>query len=593
MISRFIRWQEEANERLVEAANTAVSAGKAKSRFLAQMSHEIRTPINAVLGMNEMILRESDDNSIKEYAVNIQSAGRNLLSLINSILDFSKIEEGKMEIMPVKYDSSIMIENVINSVTQRADDKGLIFESHIDENIPSWLYGDDMRVAQVIVNLLTNAVKYTNKGRVDLYITGEKKNEKTVSLGVKVKDTGIGIKQEDLGKLFESFTRLEETRNRAIEGTGLGMSIVIRLLDMMNSKLEVESEYGKGSEFSFKVDQMIIDEKPIGDFKQRAKEAADKTGKDTYLYATGARVLVVDDNEMNLKVIKNLLKLNGIVPDMAESGEIALEMMSKVKYHVVLLDHMMPKMDGVETLKKAKEDKIIDSFTAVIALTANAVVGAKESYLKAGFDDYLSKPVEIKALEAALAKYLPQNMIEYRSKKNKQENKSQSSHPEENVIEFKESNEDQEQFEIFEFYPGDEPEGEIEEKEPVIETAKDIYQLLNEKEINTSEGLNYCGGDPSFYKEILNDYASTADDRIKELEEAIKNHDLNTYSIKVHALKSVAKTVGDRKVFDMALALETDSKAGKEKDVLQKHPDLIKEYSKKAEFIKNLLPNEE
>ena len=201
--------------------------------------------------MNEMILRESRDSQIKEYASNIQSAGKTLLGLINTILDFSKIEEGKMEISPVRYDTAAMIENVINSISQRAEDKGLDFEAHIDPEIPSALFGDDMRITQVIVNLLTNAVKYTKQGRVDLYISSRKIKDDAVSLGIRVKDTGIGIKKEDIERLFESFTRLEETRNRNIEGTGLGMAIVTRLLDMMGSKLNVESEYGKGSEFSF------------------------------------------------------------------------------------------------------------------------------------------------------------------------------------------------------------------------------------------------------------------------------------------------------------------------------------------------------
>ncbi|MBP5309779.1 MAG: response regulator, partial [Lachnospiraceae bacterium] len=416
MINRFIGWQEETNEKLVEAAETAVNAGKAKSIFLAQMSHEIRTPINAVLGMNEMILRESRDSQIKEYASNIQSAGKTLLGLINTILDFSKIEEGKMEISPVRYDTAAMIENVINSISQRAEDKGLDFEAHIDPEIPSALFGDDMRITQVIVNLLTNAVKYTKQGRVDLYINSRKIKDYAVSLGIRVKDTGIGIKKEDIERLFESFTRLEETRNRNIEGTGLGMAIVTRLLDMMGSKLNVESEYGKGSEFSFEVEQTIIDLKPIGDYEIKAREAAKKKDETTYIYAPKARLLVVDDNDMNLKVIANLLKLNGIKPDMAESGEEALSKMRLNTYDIILLDHMMPKMDGIETLKKAREESLLSEKCIVIALTANAVVGARDFYLNSGFDDYLSKPVEVKVLENTLSKYLDEKIVEYRNR---------------------------------------------------------------------------------------------------------------------------------------------------------------------------------
>ena len=592
MINRFINWQEEANKRLVEAADEAVSAGKAKSRFLAQMSHEIRTPINAVLGMNEMILRESDDDSIKEYASNIQTSGRNLLTLINSILDFSKIEEGKMEIIPVKYSTAELIETLMNSVAQRAEDKGLIFETHIGENIPSGLYGDDVRVAQVVINLLTNAVKYTNKGRIDLYISGNVKENNMFGLSVKVKDTGIGIKQEDLGKMFESFTRLEETRNRAVEGTGLGMSIVTRLLDMMGSELKVDSEYGRGSEFSFVVDQMITDSKPLGDIKERTIEHKESNTEEEFLYAPNAKVLVVDDNEMNLKVMKNLLKLSGIRPDMAISGENALVMLKNETYDIVFLDHMMPKMDGIETLNEAKEKYLLGPDTVVIALTANAVVGAKDMYLAAGFNDYLSKPVEIKTLEKTLVTYIRPEDISYLTKDEiakaeaKREEESNScprpfvnGKPEERR---QDDRRHEERREVLEFLPS-------EEKEDKKEISEDEFtSVLLENGINISDGLNFCADDMDFYKEILKDYASSSEDRIKELETTYIN-DLDLYTIKVHALKSVAKTVGDKSVFEKAYALEMASKDKNTVLVKEKNPELIKEYRKKAGVINSIL----
>ena len=416
MINRFIRWQEDTNEKLVVAAETAVAGEKAKSRFLAQMSHEIRTPINAVLGMNEMILRESDDKTTLEYAANIRTAGKTLLGLINSILDFSKIEEGKMEIIPVRYDTSVMIENMVNSVSERAKDKGLELKVHVDPRLPSVLYGDDMRLTQVVVNLLTNAVKYTKTGSVELSVNGEDTDSGNILMRICVSDTGIGIKEEDIGRLFDSFTRLEETRNRNIEGTGLGMAIVNRLLEMMDSKLEVSSVYGEGSRFSFLIRQKIVDAEPIGDYSERAKQVIMGEDEDTYVYAPEAKLLVVDDNKMNIIVIKNLLKMNGITPDTAMSGAEALDMMSKNKYHIVMLDHMMPEMDGIETLQKAKEDGIIDENCKTIALTANAIVGAREEYLDAGFDDYLSKPVDVKELEGQLARFLPGSLVSYRKR---------------------------------------------------------------------------------------------------------------------------------------------------------------------------------
>ena len=576
MINRFIGWQEETNEKLVEAAQTAVSAGKAKSIFLAQMSHEIRTPINAVLGMNEMILRESNDSSIKEYAVNIQSAGKTLLGLINSILDFSKIEEGKMEISPVRYDTATMIENIINSISQRAEDKDLVFEAHVDNDLPSVMYGDDMRVTQVVVNLLTNAVKYTKEGRVDLYISGRRLNDDVISLGVKVKDTGIGIKKEDIDKLFESFTRLEETRNRNIEGTGLGMAIVTRLLDMMGSKLEVESEYGKGSEFSFEVEQTIIDPKPIGDYEEKAREAANKKDEKTYLYAPEARLLVVDDNDMNIKVICNLLKLNGISPDTAESGEEALEKMESNSYDIILLDHMMPKMDGIETLKLAREKDLIGEDCTVIALTANAVVGARELYISSGFDDYLSKPVEVKTLEYTLGKYLPEQIVEYRKKNDTEEHVENES----DISESSSSEDD-----VLEFLPVDE----TEQSSDTVDMTT-VYKSLDDNGVVTKDGLAFCGKDEAFYKEILQDYATSSEKRLKELDEALRSKDCKTYAIKVHALKSTAKTVGDRQVFDRAKMLEEAAEEENLNMIENWHPQLSLDYRKKAQLILDILP---
>ncbi|MBR4605919.1 MAG: response regulator [Lachnospiraceae bacterium] len=639
MISRFIQWQEVANKKLVEAAEEAVSAGKAKSRFLAQMSHEIRTPINAVLGMNEMILRESEDASIQEYAGNIQSAGKNLLGLINTILDFSKIEEGKMEILPVRYDTATMIDNVALSIAGRAKDKGLIFETHVDEMLPTALYGDDMRISQVIMNLLTNAVKYTKEGRVDFYVTAAKKDEETIRLGIRVKDTGIGIKSEDIGKLFESFTRLEEDRNRTIEGTGLGMSIVHRLLTMMGSKLDIQSEYGKGSEFSFELDQTVVDSTPIGNFKQKAKAAAEKRENEPHLYAPKARVLAVDDNEMNLKVIKNLLKIFGIKPELASSGDEALKKLSESQFDIVLLDHMMPGMDGIETLRRARENGVIPAETKVIALTANAVVGAREGYLAAGFDDYLSKPVEIKLLEKILKKYLPTDVVEVRQKadaaeenmkKTGSEKKAEGARKVESAkkaegartsnqktvaderiesgknmagaqsatLERDEINLEQDEAslegddEIFEFAPeGDElmeflPEGEGESK---VETSEDVLKRIQQEGILTEEGLSYCAGDQEFYLEMLSDYADSEKNREEELNAAFAAKDWNAYAIKVHALKSVAKTVGDAKVFEGAKSLEMAAKEEREKEILEKHPLLMQEYARKADFLHDLL----
>ena len=413
LINRLIRWQEKVNLQLKAASDTALAASKAKSQFLAQMSHEIRTPINAVLGMNEMILRESKSEEILDYAGNIQSAGRTLLTLINSILDFSKIEDGKMEIVPVRYEIWSLINDLVNMTVERAKKKGLEFKTEIDSSLPRSLYGDDVRLRQIITNILTNAVKYTPEGSVTLKMKARELDSDTCELEISVKDTGIGIHAEDMDKLFQSFQRLDDEKTRNIEGTGLGIAIVQKLLKMMNSRLEVASEYGHGSEFSFKLIQKIIDKTPIGDYAAHEVKSADNSVEKRYLTASGAKILAVDDNDMNLKVISGLLKRNLIVPDLAESGQLGIELAKKNFYHIIFLDNMMPGLSGVETLKIMQRDKILSEKTSVVMLTASAMAGMREIYLREGFDDYLSKPIEVSELESVLERHLPAEIVSF------------------------------------------------------------------------------------------------------------------------------------------------------------------------------------
>ncbi len=396
---------EQARAEAQSAAEAAREAERVKADFLARMSHEIRTPINAVLGMDEMILRESSEENTINYAKDISFAGRNLLSIINDVLDFSKIESGKLEIVPVEYDTAGLIRNIYNSFRERAAAKGLELKMHADSNIPRRLFGDDVRLTQILTNLMSNSVKYTEKGSVSLDIREEERREGEVKLHICVKDTGIGIKKEDIDKLYVPFERLEKERNRNIEGTGLGMAIVMNLIALFDSELKVESTYGEGSSFSFSISQKVIDAEPMGDFMKSETRLKDQKNDDHFT-APEARLLVVDDNNMNLKVIKALLKKNAIVPVLASSGEECLEKLANEKFDLIFLDYMMPVMDGIETLKKAKENKLIPDTTPVVALTADAVMGARERYMEAGFDDYLSKPVEVPQLEEILRKYL-------------------------------------------------------------------------------------------------------------------------------------------------------------------------------------------
>ncbi len=384
----------------------------AQSLFFSSVSHEIRTPINAVLGMDEMILRESKEDSTIEYARNIKTAGTTLLSLINDILDFSKIGAGKMEIVPTRYQTADLFHDLVVMIETRAKDKGLTLTTKVDENIPVALYGDEVRIKQVVTNLLSNAVKYTEKGSVTLEAHCEKVDAEHVDLFMSVKDTGIGIREEDVKKLFSAFERIDEKRNRNVEGTGLGMSIAANLLDMMGSKIQVSSEYGKGSEFSFVLRQKVEAWEPIGDYMSKWQASVHKHSKPEVSFAAPqARVLVVDDDPMNLKLVKKLFGLFQITPKLLSSGSDAVNCLRKEQFDIVFMDHLMPGMDGIETFRKIKEEKLLPENTKVIALTAMSGEGVEDTYFAEGFDDYLSKPMNVGSLEAMLKKWLPESNI--------------------------------------------------------------------------------------------------------------------------------------------------------------------------------------
>lgn len=394
-----------------EQTKEANAANKAKSTFLANMSHEVRTPINAILGMDEMIIRESNDEQIVEYATNIKQAGKSLLAQVNGILDYSKLEEGKMEIFDVEYDLATMVNTLITSSSTRAKSKGLNFKVNIDENLPMTLLGDDVRLGQIIANLLTNAVKYTEAGEVGLSMVEKGRDDSAVEIEVTVKDTGKGIPEDEIENLYVSFKRIDEEHNRNIEGTGLGIPIVIELLHLMGSELEVKSTYGVGSAFSFVIKQGIVNNEPIGDYKKRIKRSYRRRNKYAFPSMPKAEILVVDDYEMNLMVAKNLMKVYDFVPDVVQSGREAITRAEEKEYDVIFMDHMMPDLDGLQTLDILKEHGYLGSRTKVIALTANAIAGAKEYYISKGFDDYLTKPIDAEALEDMLLKYMPKKKI--------------------------------------------------------------------------------------------------------------------------------------------------------------------------------------
>ena len=521
---------------LVNQIEIAEAANNAKSAFLSNMSHEIRTPITAVLGFNEMILRESDNSDILGYAENIKSSGHTLLGIINDILDFSKIEAGKLEIIPVHYDLSSVINDLVNMVSVRAEEKGLALTLDFDRNLPSVLHGDEIRLKQIITNILTNAVKYTEKGGIVFSIGFDRYAEdpETVVLKVSVKDTGIGIREEDLHRLFSKFERIEEGRNRNIEGTGLGMNITQSLLEMMGSELNVESTYGLGSVFSFSLKQKVVKWDPVGDYKNYHRIGTET--KEQYrsrFTAKDACVLVIDDNQTNLLVFKNLIKQTLVDVDTASSGDEGLMLCRKKKYDLIFLDHMMPDKDGIETLRelKAMSDSLNDS-TPVICLTANAISGARENYLHEGFADYLSKPLDPDRLEEMMIDYLPKEKT-FTGKT------SETKHGDELPIH-----------------------------------RQNVQDL-----IDVRVGIKNCCGEEC-YNLVKKTFLESMDESADILNGSLERGDLKNYEIRIHAVKSNAKTIGALALGEAAEELEFAAKRGDMELIKAKHASFMDNFKK-------------
>ncbi|MBE5831684.1 MAG: response regulator [Butyrivibrio sp.] len=543
------------NRKLEEAAEAANQANEAKSNFLSTMSHDIRTPMNAILGLNEMVLRDSHEETIVAYSESIRTAGKTLLGLINDILDFSKIEAGKMDIINVDYSFASLINDLVNMIQGKAEDKGLEFVLDIDRNIPSVLNGDEIRIKQVITNILSNAVKYTKEGQIT-FRAGVKYTDDPdyVKLLISVADTGIGIKPEDMNRLFNAFERVDEKKNRNIEGTGLGMSIAQSFLNMMGSHMEVNSEYGKGSTFSFELLQKVVDRNPIGDYEESFRASVSERKKYHERFtAPDARILVVDDMLVNLKVFTNLLKRTQAQIDAANSGDEGISYYKQNHYDIIFLDHMMPDKDGIETLKEMKSlTDTTNSKTPIVCLTANAISGVREMYIKSGFDDYITKPIDPDRLETLLLSYLPKDKI---SPVTDSENDDDYSVP---------------------------------------DFLRDIEDL------DVASGVAHCGNSGS-YMDTLMTYLDTAANNAKEIEEYWEEKNIKNVTIKVHALKSTSRIIGANKLGDFAERLERAGESGDmdtlEKDIgtlLTMYRKLISDLKplndKKADEVNNDLP---
>lgn len=509
---------KKLNREYEKAKDEAVRANEAKSLFLSNMSHEIRTPINAVLGMNEMILRECTDKQLLSYAANIQSSGKTLLFLINDILDMSKIESGKMEIVRVEYAPEDLMMDLWNIIFLRAQEKGLTIDFTLDQTLPRVLYGDDVRIKQIVTNLLTNAVKYTPQGGIAIKVAYERMAEGEIKLVISVKDTGMGIKKEDMGKLFESYQRLDEEKNRNIEGTGLGMNITMSLLKLMDGGMKVESEYGKGSDFTVTIPQRIICDEPTGDFEAiRRRRERNLSREQQTFEAPEASVLVVDDNSMNLTVFQSLLKRTKMQITTADSGKKCLALVQKERYHIIFMDHMMPEMDGIETLHEIRKLSACPNHdTPVIVLTANALSGAREGYLKEGFADFLTKPIDGNLLEQTAARYLPETLVRKAEK----------------------------------------TEGDTEKDEVEIDHEKYLQYG-----ISIENGLLHAKKDMEMYLDLVRMFVK---DRVKQdtVYQFLAGKNMKDYAIQVHGLKGNARTLGADQLADMAFAHEEQSKAG-------------------------------
>ena len=514
VLSNMIQWQRNANEELKRAADAAIQGEKAKSRFLSNMSHEIRTPINAILGMNEMILRECTDSRLLTYSGNIQSSGKTLLTLINDILDMSKIDSGKMEIISTEYKTADMFLDLWNVIYLRAKNKNLTVSFVLDETMPNTLNGDDVRVKQIITNLLTNAVKYTQQGSVKLRAAYEKQGEDRLTLIVSVEDTGIGIKEEDMGRLFEAFQRLEENKNRNIEGTGLGMSITMMLLKMMDGDMDVKSVYQEGSTFTVRIPQGIVNSEQVGDFESiLSSQVQIKTKEYDSFEAPEANVLVVDDMPMNLTVFTSVLKHTKMNIVTAGSGKKCLELVKEQPFHIIFMDHMMPEMDGVETFHEIQKlQGSPNENTPVVALTANAISGAREYYLKEGFTDFLTKPIDSTKLEQMIVTYLPEELV------HKKESKAEESRKENGA--------------------------------GMVSGTTDYSQYLKYG-ISLEQGIFNVAGNKALYLKVVDIFIHDGE-KLAQLKKFITAGKAHDYSMHIHALKGDAEIMGAKSLADVA-----------------------------------------
>ena len=504
----------------------AEKASIAKSEFLANMSHEIRTPMNAIIGLNDIIMEECEDTEIYAHAKDVQSAAKNLLTIINDILDLSKVEAGKMELLNTDYYIKVMADEILGLMDMAASQQGLILKYECDATIPCRYNGDEGRIKQILLNIISNAIKFTKKGYVRVYITGRPgKNAEEEVLTFRVEDTGCGIKEEDLGKIFEDFRQVDSKRNRSVEGTGLGLAIVKHLVELMGGIIDVESTYGKGTVFTITIPQKIADPRPVSEMP----EIGEPERKATDIFtAPGLKVLIVDDNVINRKVARGFLKNYEFDMTEAESGPEAIDLVRDVRYDIIFMDHMMPNMDGIEAVEIIRRD-CGENGTApvIIALTANAMEGMREQFLERGFQDFIAKPLDRRELNQLLLRWVPEK---YRQEK------------------------------------------EDEETPKPLDPA--AFRIDG---VDMEAAMQYYSGDEAGFVDLLELYCMDGRRKTKLLQELVEK-DILRYQIEVHGLKSASANIGAMEVSAMARKQEEAAARGDKPFISEKFPMLLAEY---------------